>query len=204
MPRPRFKKLDKEKQQLILDVASEEFAAHGFENASYNAIIEKCKLSKGVMYYYFDDKLDLFQTILSEANQSYLEYIGHWKSCSNKDEFWAQIKEIFYQSMAFFEEDPRAARLVAMSMKHPEILSRTYEQLEAISSSWFIRVISEGQELGAVRDDIPMDYLLRLIFGMGQASDQWMLSKWQESSLSDLMKDAELVFKIFREFLDPA
>ncbi|HMO23287.1 MAG TPA: TetR/AcrR family transcriptional regulator, partial [Candidatus Melainabacteria bacterium] len=184
--------------------ASEEFAAHGFENASYNAIIEKCKLSKGVMYYYFDDKLDLFQTILSEANQSYLEYIGHWKSCSNKDEFWAQIKEIFYQSMAFFEEDPRAARLVAMSMKHPEILSRTYEQLEAISSSWFIRVISEGQELGAVRDDIPMDYLLRLIFGMGQASDQWMLSKWQESSLSDLMKDAELVFKIFREFLDPA
>ena len=89
-------------------------------------------------------------------------------------------------------------------MKHPEILSRTYEQLEALSSSWFIRVISEGQQLGAVRDDIPMDYLLRLIFGMGQASDQWMLSKWQESSLSDLMKDAELVFKIFREFLDPA
>ena len=102
MPRPRFKKLDKEKQKLILDVASEEFAAHGFENASYNAIIEKCKLSKGVMYYYFDDKLDLFQTILSEANQSYLDYIGQWKNCSNKDEFWAQIKEIFYQSMAFF------------------------------------------------------------------------------------------------------
>lgn len=155
------------------------------------------------MYYYFNDKLDLFNTILDEANDSYLEYVGAWKKCSTDDEFWAQVKELFYQSMAFFEEDPRAARLLTMSMNHPEILSRTYAQLEAASSSWFIEVLKEGQTLKAVRQDIPMEYMLRLIFGFGQASDQWMLSKWQSSSLTDLMNDAEIVFRVFKEFLSP-
>ncbi len=184
-------------------MASEEFAARGFEKASYNTIIEKCKLSKGVMYYYFDDKLDLFNTILEEANDCYLQYIGEWKSCKTRDEFWAQVKELFYKSMAFFEEDPKAARLVAMSMNHPEILSKTYAQLEAASASWFLQVLKEGQSLEAVREDIPMDYLLRLIFGFGQASDQWMLSKWHSSSLTDLMNDAEIVYSVFKEFLSP-
>ena len=34
--------------------------AHGFENASLNRIIKKAGISKGAMYYYFDDKMDLY------------------------------------------------------------------------------------------------------------------------------------------------
>ena len=203
MPRPRFKKLDEKKKKTILDVASEEFANHGYEKASYNSIIEKCKLSKGVMYYYFDDKRDLFNTIINEANESYLDFIGVWKECQNKDEYWNQVKELFLKSIAFFDQDPRAARLVTMSLKSPDILSETYKQLEQSATGWFTDVLKEGQTLNAVRDDIPMDYLVRLVFGFGQASDQWMLSRWETSSQTEMMQDMDTIFNLLVEFLSP-
>lgn len=187
-----------------MEVASHEFAEHGFEKASYNSIIEKCGLSKGVMYYYFDDKRDLFNTILADANQCYLEFMGQWKSCQNAEQFWDQVKECFDRTMVFFAEDPRAGRLISMSMSSPDVLTETYKQLEESSSNWFITVLSEGQSINAVRKDIPMDYLLHLVFAIGKASDQWMLSRWEESDESSIAKDIEIAFNLFRSFLSPA
>ena len=66
MPRPRFDKLDLQTRSRILETAAEGFADSGFE-VSYNAIIERTGLSKGVMYYYFDDKEDLYLTLVCKA-----------------------------------------------------------------------------------------------------------------------------------------
>jgi AcrR family transcriptional regulator len=60
MVRPRFAKLPPAQQQAILRAALDEFAAHGFHDASLNRIIEAAGISKGSMYYYFDGKQDLF------------------------------------------------------------------------------------------------------------------------------------------------
>src|SRR5690606_7275086 len=60
MPRPRFHKLSGDQQQAILGAALEEFASHGFNEASLNRIIDAAGISKGSMYYYFDGKEDLF------------------------------------------------------------------------------------------------------------------------------------------------
>ena len=64
MPRPRFNNLDADKQASILNAAFEAFSEHGFEDASYNLIIERAGISKGAMYYYFDDKEDLYSTVV--------------------------------------------------------------------------------------------------------------------------------------------
>lgn len=60
MVRPRFAKLSPQQQQAILGVALDEFAAHGFHGASLNRVIQAAGISKGSMYYYFDDKDDLY------------------------------------------------------------------------------------------------------------------------------------------------
>ena len=60
MVRPRFAKLPVHQQQTIVQAALDEFAAHGFRDASLNRIIETAGISKGSLYYYFDDKSDLF------------------------------------------------------------------------------------------------------------------------------------------------
>ena len=40
--------------------AMDEFAAHGFHDASLNRVIESAGISKGSMYYYFNGKEDLY------------------------------------------------------------------------------------------------------------------------------------------------
>ncbi len=71
MPRPRFDRLDPDKRRRILAVAAEEFAARGVGNASLNRIIDHAGISKGAAYYYFDDKADLFATVIREGMESF-------------------------------------------------------------------------------------------------------------------------------------
>ena len=74
MPRPRFKKLAADKRAAIIEAAGVEFAAHGFQGASLNAIIAAAGISKGAFYYYFDDKADLFATVIEYATEVTLRW----------------------------------------------------------------------------------------------------------------------------------
>lgn len=200
MPRPRFARLDSEKRRAILDTAAEEFALHGFEGASYNAIIEKLGLSKGVMYYYFNDKRDLFTTIVLEAVEQFTGYIGNREKPSTKEAWWEQTKELFDRSLEFFEQDPQAARLIVIASKSPEMYKLTYGDMQAMTQDWFVTTLTEGQSLGAVRRDLPMDLLVCCLFGLGQASDMWMLGRWQERDREGRQQDSNTIFSLFKEF----
>jgi len=200
MPRPRFARLDSEKRRSILDTAAEEFALHGFDGASYNAIIEKLGLSKGVMYYYFDDKRDLFTTIVLEAVEQFTSYIGDREKPSSKEAWWERTKELFDRSLEFFEQDPQAARLIVIASKSPEMYMQTYSNMQAMTQDWLVTILTDGQSLGAVRRDLPMDLLVCCIFGLGQASDMWMLGRWQERDRGGRQEDSDLIFALFKEF----
>src|SRR5438067_1020216 len=67
MPFARFEKLAPQKREHLLDVAAREFALHGFAEASINQILEQAQMSKGTAYYYFEDKADLFCTVVRYA-----------------------------------------------------------------------------------------------------------------------------------------
>src|SRR5215475_6981545 len=69
MPFPRFHKLEREKRERLLEVAAQEFAMYGFEDASINRILERAQMSKGAAYYYFADKVDLFFTVVQYCNE---------------------------------------------------------------------------------------------------------------------------------------
>ena len=45
MPRPRFQKLEAEKQERILMAAAVEFAQKGFEGASFNQILKAAEIT---------------------------------------------------------------------------------------------------------------------------------------------------------------
>ena len=69
MPRKRFADLEDGRRERILTAAAEEFAGRGYEAASVNRIIAAAGISKGSLYYYFDDKEDLFITVVEHASQ---------------------------------------------------------------------------------------------------------------------------------------
>ena len=102
MARNRFENLEPEKQEAILQAAGEEFAEKGFEAASINRIIKRSGMSKGSVYYYFEDKADLFATTLERSIQRIMEEIG-WFSLEvlGPDEFWEALLELTHRTVAW-------------------------------------------------------------------------------------------------------
>lgn len=49
----------------ILDVAMEEFATLGYSGLSMNKLAEKLKINKAMIYYYFKDKRNLYDEVIS-------------------------------------------------------------------------------------------------------------------------------------------
>jgi AcrR family transcriptional regulator len=59
--------LSSAKQQRLLDAALAEFGGRGFEAGSLNVIARDAGVSKGSLFQYFDDKLDLWRTVVNET-----------------------------------------------------------------------------------------------------------------------------------------
>ena len=60
IPHPSFLKLEYEKQEVLRNVCLEEFARAGYSSASTNAMCKNAGISKGLLFYYFGSKKELF------------------------------------------------------------------------------------------------------------------------------------------------
>ena len=72
MPRTekQFEEIRKQKKELILESALELFAEHGFHATSISQIAKKAKISKGLIYSYFESKKEILQVIILNAYHS--------------------------------------------------------------------------------------------------------------------------------------
>src|SRR5437764_15237675 len=102
MVRPRFFKLPPSQQQTILRAAVEEFAAHGFHDASLNRVIEAAGISKGSMYYYFDGKEDLYAYVARIELERVFDRLGPFDipTVSEPDGFWSALDSYYLRVMA--------------------------------------------------------------------------------------------------------
>jgi len=66
---------------------------------------------------------------------------------------------------------------------------------------WFQKTLVAGQRARAVRKDLPLDLLIGLVFGMGQAMDTWFLT--QQLDERAMRKLVPLFLGIFRRALSP-
>jgi TetR/AcrR family transcriptional regulator len=57
----------KRTRQKILNTAADEFAKKGFDGARVDEIVRRCKISKNLVYHYFDSKEALFIAVLEDA-----------------------------------------------------------------------------------------------------------------------------------------
>jgi AcrR family transcriptional regulator len=180
VPRPRFAKLRAQQQETILRAALAEFAAHGFADASLNRIIEAAGISKGSLYYYFDSKEDLYAHVARQALTGLIEREGPFEVAStvaDPDAFWDLLSDYYLRLMRALLADPVVASLVrgwVVAAGNTE-LAEVQRELEQSGLPWFLTVITVGQQIGAVRADLPTDLLLAVVFGMGQAMDVWLI-----------------------------
>jgi len=200
VPLPRFQNLDETRRRAILAAAAEEFGERGFAQASYNRIIERAGISKGAMYYYFADKDDLFRTVLETATVEWLAHTGLSFEADDAASFWAACEATYARSLRFILADPvnGAVCLAIIQARarlegHPALLQLNEQTKEILGE-----LIEQGQRLGAVREDLPVDLLTESALSLMDAGDRWLAERWDEITPERVEETAAMMIGLVR------
>jgi AcrR family transcriptional regulator len=206
MPYPRFERLAREKRERLLDTAAQEFAAHGFEGASLNRILERTGMSKGAAYYYFEDKLDLFAAVARYcADRIGLIDDAVDPAGLTAATFWPTFAELHRRPLLrAFERPWLFAALRAAGRLPPKALSR--EPLASLAGrliAWVTAIVRRGQALGAIRADVPDALLFAWLDALDDASDRWLLGHWQELDQAAVARVSDQTVEAMRGAVAP-
>ena len=190
MSRNRFKNLEPDRQQKLFAAAAEEFADHGYDGASLNRILEKSEMSKSSLYYYFDDKADLFSTLIERGMLYLMKEIGGFDAESlTADNYWSEIEDFYRRSVNFISRDDWYLKLgrTLYRMRGSKKKGANVDHFFDVAQRWMDSVTRHGQELGVVRTDLPQSMLIDSIMGLGEALDRWTVEHWEEYSREELL-----------------
>jgi AcrR family transcriptional regulator len=153
--RPRSSKATKE---LLLAAAGEEFSEYGLAGARIDRIAERAGANKRLLYVYFGDKDQLFDTVLARHIDALME------SIPLKD---GDLTAFAAARFDFMLANPQVSRLSSW-----RILERS-EPTEAERQTFEERVVSvaAAQEAGRIRADIPAIDLFAIVMRM---TDSWL------------------------------
>jgi AcrR family transcriptional regulator len=183
MGRQRFENLEEDRQTRLFDSAAEEFSERGYEAASLNQILENSGMSKSSLYYYFDDKADLFSSLV-ERSVGYLwsEIGGFDLEELTAETYWSSLESHVVRAISVMSRNVWYVKLARMFLRlrgQPKGIEKTGRLHEA-SIRFVGGVLARGQELGVVRADLPQSVMVDCALALGEASDSWMIVHWDE------------------------
>ncbi len=205
MPRPRFYKLANEKQETILEAAAREIAKKGYENASLNHILLSAGLSKGAAYYYFDDKADLFITAVTHYRQIVMRDVIIDIDALTADNFWHNLTDIYRQQFYQAQKRPWVFGAIKSvnSLPAERLTQEPFAAFTVAMRNTLPQLLSTGQALGAVRQDLPDELLYKLVMAIDDVYDQWLLPQWAEMDEDEIETAVSGIIKLLQQLLTP-
>lgn len=190
MPRTRFHQLPPERRDALLEVAGRAFAAAGFAGTSLNRILEAAGLSKGVAYYYFEDKADLFATVVEEAWAAGMADLD--LDALDAKGFWPAMEALYLGQQRAFASRAwlgQVVRTVPAAMADPQagpaLATRFAPMMAGLSA-----LLDRARALGVIRTDLPEDLVVRMVRGIDEAIDGWVAENPAAALDEDLMRAA--------------
>ena len=206
MPRPRFHKLDAAKRERILAVALHEFGEKGYERASMNRIIDQAGLSKGATYYYFDGKQDLFNTVVEHGVRLVTAGLAsELRPLDPERDYWLQLDELGARLIHKMLHDPALGVITRNlgNMFEPAIMSKAVSALYAGVDSMIEALIEEGQRRGAVRTDLPLSLLVKLVVAVFAEVDRWILGHFDDFDGEGVARASSMAVDLAKRLAQP-
>jgi AcrR family transcriptional regulator len=202
--RKRLDNLDSERQRALFEAAAEEFTAKGFDAASLNRILGKSGMSKSSLYYYFDDKADLFTTLIERSLTVLFGQIGEFDiDRLTADTFWSEIEQPYQKAVAVVGSNDWLVRFGALfyELRGDTKRGAPTGRLFDIVGRWVKRLIERGQALGVVRIDLPESMLVGMTVGLFETLDRWVVANWQDLSAAERQALPAMHIGLFRDLL---
>lgn len=126
----------------ILDIASEEFASRGFDGTRVDEIAKKSKVSKNLIYHYFENKDALFIAVLERAHELFR---ARQESIQlEKDQPLESMRRLVVESFHYWSESRRFIAYLDSANFHK---SKHVKKSAAIQNAYSSLIVRIGQTL---------------------------------------------------------
>ncbi len=205
MPRARFDRLPPERRDDLLRAAGDEFAEHGFEHASVARILVAAGASKGGLYYWFEDKADLFVTVAIDQLAPLGSAVGKPGPVGSVERYWSAIASMFARGRRWLADNERELGLLrAVIRAHGSgELSAHWPRLSAPMHEIATEIVLQGQAVGAVREDLPIDLLISLALGIGESADLYFAERVDDLDPEEVAAGVEALHDVLRRVAEP-
>lgn len=149
-----FNRIKPEKQQKILDIATAEFAALGYNAANINVIAEKAGVSVGSLYKYFNTKEGLYLTVVGRGVET-LDGVLR-QVTSSEATLLDKIDRILMKIQEHSRNNPDIINVYneMTSQGNPELARKLSWEMESVSARYYRQVIGEAKSQGLVSADL--------------------------------------------------
>ncbi|UJL48139.1 TetR family transcriptional regulator [Virgibacillus sp. NKC19-16] len=195
-----FNNLDENKQQRILNAALKEFAENGYEQASTNRIVKNAGIGKGMLFYYFNNKKELYHYLIDYAiNVMIDEYFSLIDT--KESDFVERLKQIAQVKSNYYYNHPDVSNFIGNiylddQAQLPEGLEKRLHDLQIKGYS----LLYDNVDTSLFRGDVNVEKVYKLI--------RWSIEGYQ-SELMDFFKgqnisfiDLEPYWEEFDEYLE--
>ena len=158
----KFYRLEKEKQERIINAALKEFARNGYDKASTNEIVKEAEIAKGSIFSYFNNKKELYLFLLDYVmkliDQIYAEV--DWQ----ETDFFARMRQLGAVKYKIYKKYPSAFNFLK-TLAHEDAA-----EVKPVISKLKKEVVSSGLERSydnidwtKFRDDLDREKMIKII-----------------------------------------
>ena len=183
MSQERLKRMSPERRDKLFETAAEELATEGYEGASLNRIIERAGIAKSSLYYYFEDKRDLFGQLVQAVFERFVRDIGGFDYRTlTAETFWPEIESLFVKGVAFSEQNAWSVPVGQLfhRLRVREKAGSTAAGLFGMAETWVAAELRHGAALRVVRTDLPEDLLAQSVMALVEVCDRYLLDTWDD------------------------
>jgi len=160
-------------QEGLWNAALEAFATQAFREASLNEIIRKAGMNKGSFYYRFNDKLDLYLSLMERMAVEKLALISAQSMQGMGSDFFEDFRNMALLSLRFAQKEPRYLGLWRKFMSEDdEIKRQLHEEFGAMSQDALNAMVEISKAQGKIRKETSTLLVTTIISALLNTIDQ--------------------------------
>lgn len=195
-----FANLDASKQNRIINAALKEFTDKGFDQASTNQIVKDAGIGKGMLFYYFSNKKDLYLYLINYClditERTFFSLID-----TNERDLFERLKNISVVKFEFLTKYPDAINFMAtILLKGFEGIDKELQaRIEGLTKNGHDKMYG-NLDKSLFRSDIDAEKAFRLIRWSFDGYEQEIKYRLRDQDIRSI--DFEPYFAEFYDYLD--
>lgn len=152
MAERKLTKRGSQRRDQLLEVAHRQFAEQGYHRTTVGDICDEMGVGKGVFYWYFKSKEDLFNSLLEESLLQLRR--AQQAAIENIDDPVRRLEEGIKASIQFFRGNPGFLGLIRTAARYEEFSGAVHGGQNTVAADTAIH-IKDGMTQGLIREGDP-------------------------------------------------